>query len=141
MNKYAFDLITKFEGCKLRAYKCPAGVFTVGYGHTEGVYPDKLITMETAEQLLRQDLEKFEKGVRNLVKVPVVDYQLGALISFAFNVGLKAFEDSTLLKCLNRSEIQNAADEFLRWNKAAGKVLAGLTKRRQAERKVFLGEI
>jgi len=137
MNKAA-NIIKEFEGCKLRAYKCPAGVWTIGFGTTDGVYPDKLINLETAEVLLERDLKKFEEGVKKLVKIPLTDNQLAALVSFAYNVGLKALEDSTLLRKLNMGDIGGAADELKRWNKAGGKVLAGLTRRRKAERALFL---
>lgn len=137
MNK-AVELVKGFEGFSSKAYLCPAGVPTIGYGHTGNVRPDDTITQEAAEALLAKDLAKFEDGVKKLVKVPLNDNQLAALTSFAYNVGLGNFKTSTLLKQLNDGEYELAADQLLRWTKAAGKELKGLVTRRAAERAVFL---
>jgi len=136
-SQRGLDLIKQFEGLKLTAYVCPAGVLTIGYGTTAGVTPGMTITAERAEQLLRQDIAKFERGVRDSVKVPLTENQFSALVSFAYNVGLGAFRTSTLLRLLNKGEYAQAAEQFGRWNKAGGKVLPGLTRRRAAERKLF----
>ena len=140
INKQTLDLIKKFEGCRLKAYLCPAGVLTIGYGHTKGVKPNQTITQKQADELLLSDLTEFERAVKSLVTVPVNDNQLGALVSFAYNVGIGALQKSTLLKKLNAKDYQGAANEFFRWNKAGGKELKGLTLRRQAERELFLTE-
>lgn len=132
------DLIKEFEGCKLKAYLCPAGVWTIGYGHTYGVTAGKTITQQQAEILLNNDYADFERKVENLLKVDITDNQLGALTSFAFNLGLGNLQKSTLLKLVNASKFTEAAEEFIKWNKANGKVLDGLTRRREAERKLFL---
>ena len=139
-SQRGLDLIKQFEGLKLTAYVCPAGVLTIGYGTTAGVTPGMTITAERAEQLLRQDIAKFERGVRDSVKVPLTENQFSALVSFAYNVGLGAFRTSTLLRLLNKGEYAQAAEQFGRWNKAGGKVLPGLTRRRAAERKLFEGD-
>lgn len=137
MNK-AVELIKGFEGFSAKAYICPAGKPTIGYGHTGNVRPEDTITKEEAEKLLAKDLEKFESGVKKLVKVPLNDNQFAALVSFAYNVGLGNFDTSTLLKQLNEGHYDLAADQFLRWTKGGGKELPGLVKRRAAERAVFL---
>ena len=136
------ELIKHFEGLFLTAYKCPAGVWTIGYGHTglkhkDGtVYPGRKITVEQAEELLRHDLDTFEGRVSSLVTVPLNDNEFAALVSFDFNTG--GLADSTLRRKLNAGDRSGAAAEFARWNKAAGKTLAGLTRRRTAEREMFL---
>lgn len=137
MNK-AVELVKGFEGFSPKAYLCPAGVPTIGYGHTGNVRPTDTITQPEAEALLKKDLEKFEAGVKKAVKVPLNENQLAALVSFAYNVGLGAFNNSTLLKQLNEGHYDLAADQLLRWTKAAGKELKGLVRRRAAERAVFL---
>lgn len=136
----ALDLIKQFEGLKLSAYICPAGVPTIGYGTTKGVRMGDTITAAEAERMLAQDVEKFAKGVREAVKVPLEQHEFDALVSFAYNVGLGAFRTSTLLRLLNAGDKEAAAKQFDRWNKAGGKPLAGLTRRRAAERKLFEGK-
>lgn len=139
ISQKGIKLIQDFEGLALKAYKDPIGVWTWGYGSTgPHVTPDKVGTKEEAEQLLKKDLERFEKGVSDLVKVPLNQNQFDSLVSFSFNLGLSNLKSSTLLKKLNASDYQGAADEILRWNRAGGKVLNGLTRRRIAERDLFL---
>lgn len=137
INEAGLNLIKDFEGCRLKAYLCPAGVWTIGYGHTQGVKPDMVINQLQAERFLRQDLKRFEDAVTSLVKVPITPNQFSALVSFAYNVGTGALYDSTLLRKLNKKDYKGAANEFLRWNKAGGKVLPGLTRRRLAEKDLF----
>ena len=136
----AIPLIKEFEGCKLKAYKCPAGVWTIGYGHTDGVKEGDEITQQEADRLLADDVHSFSAGVQRLVTSDINRNQLGALTSFAFNVGLGNLRHSTLLRLVNKGDFVGAANQFPRWNKAGGKVLAGLTRRREAERKLFLKE-
>ncbi len=146
ISKNGLDLIKKFEGCKLKAYLCPAGVWTIGYGHTKGVYPGMQITQELADKFLLDDVWNFEREVENLVHVPLTQGQFDALVSFSFNVGLdidddniaEGLGDSTLLRKLNRGDYAGAADEFPKWNKSRGRVLGGLVARRGAERALFL---
>lgn len=139
INPEGLELIKTFEGLKLKAYKDIVGIRTIGYGHTgSDVVDGQQITPMQAELLLTMDVEKFERGVDNLVKIQINDNQFSALVSFAFNLGLTRLEQSTLLKLLNQKKIQEAADQFLVWNKAGGKVVAGLTRRREAERALFL---
>ena len=142
------SLIRTFEGLSTKAYRCPAGVWTIGYGHTSNVTKDMLITQKEAECLLLSDLAYFEKAVTNLVKEgSCTQSQFDALVCFAFNVGVGSLAASTLLKKFLAGDIHGAADEFLRWNKAkspeTGKKIEvkGLTLRRQAERRLFLSEL
>lgn len=134
------NLVKKWEGCRLQAYQDVVGVWTIGYGHTSGVTPGLTITQEAADQLLRGDLEKFQKGVLNLIKVPLKQCQIDALTSFSYNVGLGNLKTSTLLKKVNNGDIEGASKEFEKWNKAGKKVLKGLTNRRADEKALFLKE-
>lgn len=132
-------LIKEFEGEKLTAYICPAGVLTIGVGHTGAdVKPGKTITADESDKLLQSDLQTAEQAVTRMAKVAVTQNQFDALVSFVFNVGPGAFRSSTLLRLLNAGDYYGAADEFPKWNKGGGKVLPGLTKRRAAERAMFL---
>jgi lysozyme len=136
----AKKLIKGFELLRLKAYVCPAGHLTIGYGHTgDDVYAGKVITTDQAEALLEIDMARFVDTVDAAVKVPLTDGQAAALTSFMFNVGVGAFMKSTLLKKLNTGDYAGAAEELLRWNKANGAVLAGLDNRRHSEKAVFEG--
>ena len=132
------ELIKKYEGCVLKAYKCPSGVWTIGYGHTTGVKSGMKITKTQAVNYLKQDLSIYEKAVTDYVKVPLNQNQFDALVSFSFNCGVGALKTSTLLQKLNSSDYNGAANEFPRWNKSNGKVLNGLVRRRQEEKELFL---
>ena len=145
ISKVGLDLIKSFEGCQLKAYKCPAGVWTIGWGTTEpinGIKPHEgmIITQQQADELLIKNLKGYENAVNKYVTYSINQNQFDALVSFAYNCGNGALKTSTLLKKLNAGDVQGAANEFLRWNKANGKVLNGLTRRREAERKLFLKE-
>lgn len=131
--------IKHFEGFRSKPYRCPAGVPTIGYGHTDGVrMTDPAITEAQAEELLRMDLQAFAAGVNRLVRVALTQGQFDALVSFAYNVGLGNLQRSTLLKKLNAGDYSGAAAEFGRWTKAAdGQQLPGLVRRRAAERALF----
>ena len=133
-------LIKSFEGLRLEAYPDPAtggDPWTIGYGHTGEVRPDMVITEAEAEQLLRQDIVQFEMCVNRLLQVSVTQGQFDALVSFAFNLGCGNLRKSTLLRKLNAGDADGAAAEFAVWNRAAGRVMAGLTRRREAERDLF----
>ncbi|KMN36495.1 muraminidase [Chromobacterium sp. LK1] len=131
-------LVKSSEGLKLVAYKCPAGIWTNGYGHTgPDVTPGQVITQAQADALLARDLERFEAGVARLVKVPLNQNQFDALVCFSFNLGLGALQGSTLLRLLNAGDYAGAAAQFPRWNKAGGKELPGLARRRAAEQSLF----
>lgn len=139
-------LIKQFEGCSLTAYPDPGtggDPWSIGYGWTHPVdgKPVKrgmTIDQVTADRLLKTGLVGYETDVLKVVRVKLTQGQFDALVSFAYNVGSRALSTSTLLKKLNAGDIKGAADEFLRWNKAGGKVMLGLTNRRKAERDVFL---
>lgn len=126
--------LKQFEGCRLTSYRCPAGVLTIGVGHTYGVKPGQKITMAQAESLLRGDLLKFEREVSALGLGTLTQGQFDALVDFCFNCGTANLKSSTLLKKIrahaSESEIRY---QFSRWNKASGKELPGLTKRRKWE--------
>lgn len=151
-SEAGLTLIKYFEQCRLHAYPDPGtggDPWTIGWGHTgPGVYPGLLITQERADGLLREeDLPLFESDVRELVNITLAQCEFDALVSFAFNVGsdidsdddAEGLGDSTLLRKLNAGDIASAADQFLVWNRAGGKVLLGLRRRRVAERAMFLG--
>lgn len=145
INSAGLTVIKHFEGLELRAYQDSVGVWTIGYGHTAAagpptVYAGQTITEAEAEAILKRDLELFERGVRDLVTVPLNSNQFSALVSFAFNVGLGALRDSTLLRLLNAGDYQGAADQLPRWVKAGGQTLPGLVRRRDAERALFLSQ-
>lgn len=136
-------LIKQFEGCKLTAYQDSVGVWTIGYGWTQPVDGKPIragmtIKQETAERLLKTGLVRYESDVSRLVKVNLTQGQFDALVSFTYNLGARSLSTSTLLRKINAGDYTGAADEFLRWNKAGGKVLNGLTRRREAERALFL---
>ncbi|HAZ0556965.1 TPA: lysozyme [Enterobacter hormaechei] len=136
-------LIKKFEGCKLTAYQDSVGVWTIGYGWTQPVDGKPIragmtIKQETAERLLKTWLVSYESDVSRLVKVGLTQGQFDALVSFTYNLGARSLSTSTLLRKLNAGDYAGAADEFLRWNRAGGKVLNGLSRRREAERALFL---
>ena len=138
-SEKGLDLIRKYEGLQLAAYVCPGGKLTIGYGHTgPDVKAGKKIDVKQANELLIKDVLRFEKAVNELVTVPMTQGMFDALISFSFNLGAGSLKSSTLLKKLNADDPDGAADEFLKWNKAKGKVLAGLTARRESERELFL---
>lgn len=132
------NLIKEFEGLKLQAYKCPADIWTIGYGHTAGIGPDDVITEAQANSLLCQDVAASERAVNQYVHVPLTQNQFDALVSFVFNLGVGSFRTSTLLKKLNAGDYDGTAQEFGRWIHAGGKALPGLVRRREAERVLFL---
>ena len=139
-SEKAYSLIRQFEGLRLTAYRCPAGVWTVGYGHTSGVVPEMSITKEQAEAFLRQDIASVENIV-NAERLNLRQCQFDALVSFVFNVGGGNFRKSTLLRKAKANPDDNSImDEFLRWVYAKGVVLPGLQKRRLAEMRLYFSE-
>lgn len=133
----AVELIKRYEGCRLEAYRCPRGVWTIGYGHSGGIREGQTITQAEADALLQRDLEYFADGVRRLVRVPITQNQLGALVSLAYNIGLGALARSTLLRKLNAGDYDGARAEFGQWVNAGGQRLLGLVKRRHAEQELW----
>lgn len=141
-SENGINLIKRFEGIKLKAYKpTPNDVWTIGYGHTDGIKQGDTITVEKATEYLRKDIQYFENAINTLVKVPLTQNQFDALVSFVFNIGVRAFKNSTMLKFLNANHMPLAAGQFDRWNKQKGVVLEGLTVRRRVEKELFLKEI
>jgi len=141
LNSASEKLIKSFEACRLTCYADAIGVPTIGWGTTKGLtradIGKKTITQAEADRLFQEDIAAFEKAVAALVKVPVSDNQRGALVSFAYNCGTANLASSTLLKKVNQKDFSGASLEFSRWNRAGGKVLAGLTRRRAAEAQLF----
>ena len=139
MSQEGIDaLLKKFEGCKLRAYRCPANVCTIGYGHTSAagapaVTDGMTITQKQADEMLRRDLVKYETAVFNMVKQPLTQHQFDVLVDFAYNAGVGNLQSSTLLKKVNAAQFDAVPAELMKWTKGGGKVLLGLVKRRQAE--------
>lgn len=138
-SQNGIELIKRFEGCRLETYICPAGVFTIGYGHTgTDVKSGLKITQEEAETLLKNDLKAFEKGVQRIIKKELTQNQFDALVSFAYNLGLESLRKSTLAKLINQGKIKEAANQFERWVYANGVKLNGLIRRRKAEKELFV---
>ena len=143
INKDGLDLIREFEGFRSQAYRCPAGVWTIGYGHTSAAgIPEVKRGMEISkydgEVILKRDLQDFCSAVAKAVTVPLNDNQFSALVSFCYNVGVGAFRRSTLLKRVNAGNFEDVPRQLARWNKSKGKVLKGLQRRRAAEADLFL---
>lgn len=136
-SENGISLIKQFEGCRLQAYKCAAGVWTIGYGHTSGVKSTNVITKEQAEKYLKEDLEKYEKNVEKYnAKYSWNQNEFDALVSFAYNIG--SIDQLTANGSRERSTI---AEKMLLYNKAGGKELSGLTERRKVERELFLTKV
>lgn len=132
------NLLKKFEGCKLKAYRCPAGILTIGYGHTSAageplVKEGMTITQAEAEVILRRDLGRYEEPVAALVKVQLEQNQFDVLVDFAYNAGVGNLKSSTLLKKVNAGDFEAVPKELMKWTKGGGKELPGLVRRRQAE--------
>lgn len=140
LSDRGLGLITEFEGRKLKAYRDAVGILTIGFGHTGAdVHTGQIITHERATELLRLDVSRFEAVVNDAVNVPLAQGQFDALCCLTYNIGAGAFGKSTLLRLVNAGDFAGAALQFDRWNKAGAKVLAGLTRRRAAERGLFEG--
>lgn len=144
VSQKGLQLIKHHEGCRLEPYRDPIGLWTVGYGHLIGdgktlpIEWFRKFTQEEVDALLKKDLERFERGVLRLCPNNLTQSRFDALVSFAFNLGLGNLQASTLRRKHNRSDVFGASQEFVRWNKAGGKVLRGLTIRRQDEARLYL---
>lgn len=152
LNTESKNLIKSFESCELHAYECPTSkaiheaskkFYTIGWGNTlyennAKVGKDDVISKDRADNLFDNILADFEKKTLSLVTVKLTENQIGALVSFAYNCGIANLKSSTLLKRVNEGKFTEAAQEFLKWDKAGGKVLRGLTIRRRAESELFL---
>ena len=144
MSADGLALVKEFEGLRLKAYKCPAAVWTIGYGHTSAagspmVTSDLEITRDAAEEILKRDMVQYEDGVRKLVTVGLTQGQFDALVDFAYNAGVGALQKSTLLKKVNAEKFDEVPAEFMKWTKGGGKELPGLVRRRRAEVKLWRG--
>jgi lysozyme len=154
VSQKCIEQIKKDEGVRNKPYQCPALLWTVGVGHVidpnhakvpmadRKALPipagwDRVLSADEIDEILRTDLARFEAGVLRLIKVPLTQGQFDALVSFSFNVGLGNLQNSTLRMKVNRSEFEAAAEQFLVWTKAGGKVLPGLVKRRTHEKEMF----
>jgi lysozyme len=154
VSQKCIEQIKKDEGVRNKPYQCPALLWTVGVGHVidpnhakvpmadRKTLPipagwDRVLSADEIDDILRTDLARFEAGVLRLIKVPLTQGQFDALVSFSFNVGLGNLQNSTLRMKVNRSEFEAAAEQFLVWTKAGGKVLPGLVKRRTHEKEMF----
>jgi lysozyme len=142
-NKDGIELIKEFEGFRSKAYRCPAGVLTIGYGHTSAagsplVKSGMTITRDEGEAILKRDLEIYEAAVLDAIKVELNSNQFSACASLCYNIGPGNFKKSSVARFCNKRQWENAADAFALWNKAGGKVLPGLVRRRAAEQALFL---
>lgn len=136
----AYELIKQFEGLRLEAYLCPAGIWTIGYGHTSGVSPNSFITIQEADEYLHRDVAAIEMQL-NKLNLSLRQCQWDAIVSFVFNVGIGNFKASTLLAKIRINLDDNSIiDEFLRWVYANGKVMRGLQKRRLTEMKLYFSD-
>ncbi len=137
-SKSGLQLTESFEGCRLTAYQDVKGVWTIGVGHTgPDVYEGLIITQDQADAWLLQDVQNAVNHVNSLVTVQLTQPEFDALVDFCFNVGCGAFAGSTMLKLLNAGDYAGAADQFERWDKSGGQVIAGLLRRRQTEVQEF----
>lgn len=143
ISRTGIELIKRFEGLELKAYQDSVDVWTIGYGWTQPVDgkkigPGMVIDQATADRLLKCGVVQYEQGVNQLVKVNITQGQFDALVSFAYNLGLRSLSTSTLLRKLNASDKQGASNEFGKWVNAGSIRLNGLVERREAERVLFL---
>ena len=134
-------LIKKFEGLELNAYRCAAGVWTIGYGHTKDVERGDVWTEAQADDALKHELIEFEGYINDLVECSLTQNQFDALVSWVYNLGPANLQASTLLKKLNAEDYEDVPSQLKRWNKAGGKVFEGLIRRREAEALLFQGAI
>lgn len=136
-SKKGLALTESFEGLRTTAYQDQVGVWTIGYGHTRGVYPGMTCTEEQANQWLEEDACDCENDLNTHAKVPLTQNEFDAMVDFCINLGKGALNGSTLLHLVNEGRFSEAANEFEKWDHAGGKVVAGLLRRRQAEENLF----
>ena len=140
ISQEGISLIKKFEGCELEAYKCAAGVWTIGYGHTKDVKEGDSILKEDAESMLMHELQEYCNDVDIAVKVDLKQNEFDALVSWTYNLGPTNLNSSTMLKVLNEGKHNEVPAQMKRWNKASGQVKQGLVRRREAEALMFEGK-
>lgn len=149
ISQRGIDIIKRYEGCKLRAYLCSAGVWTIGFGHTQGVKPGDIITQNQADFFLREDIQSFEKDLNGMLRVPTKQSQFDALLSLGYNIGMdvdvddiaEGLGDSSLLKLHNNEQSLGAAKHFVDWINVKGKPSLGLLRRRLAEAALYLEDL
>ena len=134
------SLIKKFEGCRLEAYYCSGGVLTIGYGHTKDVKEGDKINQDEAENLLKEEMPEYEGYINSMIEVPLDQCQFDALVCWVYNLGPNNLKESTMLRILNEGDYGGVPEQIKRWNKAGGKVLEGLVRRRDAEALLFEGK-
>ena len=137
ISQEGLSLIKKFEGCEYNAYKCAAGVWTIGYGHTAGVKEGDLVTQQEADKILEEDMKEYEGYINDYVTVDLNQNQFDSLVSWVFNLGPNNLKSSSMLKVLNNGAYEDVPAQIKRWNKANGKTLDGLIRRREAEALLF----
>ena len=140
ISEAGLSLIKKFEGCALESYLCPAGVWTIGYGHTKDVKEGDKINNEEADHLLQEEMPEYEEYVKKYVTHPLEQHQFDALVCWTYNLGPNNLRNSTMLTVLNQGRLNDVSFEMQRWNKAGGEVLKGLVRRRKAESLLFQGK-
>ena len=140
ISEKGLQLLKHYEGCELTAYRCSADVLTIGYGHTKGVTEDMVITQEEADQMLQDEMPEYEGYINDKVTVELNQDQFDAMVCWVYNLGSGNLSSSTLLKVLNEGDYEGVPEQMKRWNKAGGKVLNGLIKRRDSEAKLFCSE-
>ncbi len=140
ISQEGLSLIKKFEGCELEAYKCAAGVWTIGFGSIKGVKQGDTITQEEADNLLLHEMDEYEGYINDAVNVDLNQNQFDALVAWVFNLGPSNLSSSTLLTRINNKDWDDVPAQIKRWNKAGGKVLQGLIRRREAEALLFEGK-
>ena len=140
ISQEGIALIKKFEGCELEAYRDSVNVLTIGYGHTKDVKEGDKINQDEAEHLLKEEMPEYEGYINNMVTVPLKQCQFDALVCWVYNLGPTNLGESTLLKLLNAGDYHTTPTQIKRWNKAGGKTLQGLIRRREAEALLFEGK-
>lgn len=138
INQAGLAILKHYESCELEAYLCPNRRWTCGWGETEGVTRNTKWTQTYADERLEQSLRVREAAIEKLVTVSLTSNQFSSLVSFVYNVGVDAFSKSTLLRLLNKGDYSGASEQFRRWDKAGARILPGLTRRRIAERDLFM---
>ena len=140
LSKTGIELLKHFEGCELKAYQDSVGVWTIGYGHTKGIYEGLEITQLEAEKMLQDELPEYEGYITDKVVPMLQQHEYDALVCWVYNLGPTNLSSSTLLKRLNAGEFDDVPFQMKRWDKAGGQPLLGLTRRSNAEALLFKGE-
>ena len=140
ISEEGIQLIKNFEGCRTEAYQDSVGVWTIGYGHTKGVFEGMIISKDDADEMLLEELEEYEEYVEEYVEVPLSQNEFDALVCWTYSLGPTNLRNSPLLIVLSQSKFDEVPEQIKRWNKAGGEVLNGLVRRREAEALLFEGK-